>query len=159
MFVVNFKLDFKKIFFACILIAAIIATIIEFGSGNDSISTSKKEENYDFILTEENFSATLKQIHENIDENLGKTVKMSGFVFKMPDFKDGYFVCGRNTVINNENNVAGFLCNHPDSSKFIDNEWIEITGVITKGDYNGVMPIIKVGNVTKITAPSNTFVK
>lgn len=159
MFVVNFKLDFKKLFFACILIAAIIATIIEFGSGADSISTSKKEENYDFILTEENYTTLLKQIHENIDENLGKTIKMSGFVFKMPDFKDGYFVCGRNTVINNENNVAGFLCNHSDSSKFIDNEWIEITGVITKGDYNGVMPIIKVGNVTKITAPSNTFVK
>lgn len=159
MFVVNFKLDFKKLFFACILIAAIIATIIEFGSGADSISTSKKEENYDFILTEENYTTLLKQIHENIDENLGKTIKMSGFVFKMPDFKDGYFVCGRNTVINNENNVAGFLCNHSDSSKFIDNEWIEITGVITKGDYNGVMPIIKVGNITKITAPSNTFVK
>lgn len=159
MFVVNFKLDFKKLFFACILIAAIIATIIEFGSGADSISTSKKEENYDFILTEENYTTLLKQIHENIDESLGKTIKMSGFVFKMPDFKDGYFVCGRNTVINNENNVAGFLCNHSDSSKFIDNEWIEITGVITKGDYNGVMPIIKVGNVTKITAPSNTFVK
>ncbi len=159
MFVVNFKLDFKKIFFACILIAAIIATIIEFSNGTNSISTSQKQENYDFILTEENFTNTLKQIHENIDENLGKTVKMSGFVFKMPDFKDGYFVCGRNTVINNENNVAGFLCNHSESSKFIDNEWIEITGVITKGDYNGVMPIIKVGNVTKITAPSNTFVK
>ena len=159
MFVVNFKLDFKKIFFSCILIAAIIATIIEFSNGTNSISTSQKQENYDFILTEENFTNTLKQIHENIDENLGKTVKMSGFVFKMPDFKDGYFVCGRNTVINNENNVAGFLCNHSESSKFIDNEWIEITGVITKGDYNGVMPIIKVGNVTKITAPSNTFVK
>lgn len=159
MFVVNFKLDFKKVFFACILIAAIIATIIEFSSGTNSISTSQKQENYDFVLTEENFTTTLKQIHENIDENLGKTIKMSGFVFKMPDFKDGYFVCGRNTVINNENNVAGFLCNHSESSKFIDNEWIEITGVITKGDYNGVMPIVKVGNITKITAPSNTFVK
>lgn len=159
MFVVNFKLDFKKIFFACILIAAIIATIIEFGSGNDSISTSKKEENYDYILTEENFTSTLKTIHESIDENLGKTVKISGFVFKMPDFKDGYFVCGRNTVIENENNVAGFLCNYTDSSKLVDNEWVEITGVIIKGEYNGVMPIIKVGNINKITAPANTFVK
>lgn len=159
MFVVNFKLDFKKVFFACILIAAIIATIIEFGSGNDSISTSKKDENYDYILTEENFTSTLKTIHENIDQNLGKTIKISGFVFKMPDFKDGYFVCGRNTVIDNENNVAGFLCNYAESSKLVDNEWIEITGVIIKGEYNGVMPIIKVGNITKITAPANTFVK
>lgn len=158
MFVVNFKLDFKKIFFACIALAAIIATIIEFGSNNFSISTSQKEENYDYILTEENYIETLKNIHENIDINLNKTIKMSGFVFKMPDFKDGYFVCGRNTIIENENQVAGFLCNHKDSSNFIDNEWIEITGVITKGDYNGEIPIIKIGNITKITAPPNTFV-
>lgn len=159
MFVVNFKLDFKKIFFACLVIAAIVATLIEFGSSNLSISTSKTQENYDYILTEENYIGILKNIHENIDENLGKTIKMSGFVFKMPDFKDGYFVCGRNTVIDNENQVAGFLCNHADSSKFIDNEWVEITGVITKGDYNGVMPIIKIGTINKITAPANTFVK
>lgn len=158
MFVVNFKLDFKKVLFACIAIAAIIATIIEFGSNNLSISTSNKEENYDYILTEENYIETLKKIHENIDENIDKTIKMSGFVFKMPDFKEGYFVCGRNTVIDNENQVAGFLCNYSDSSKFIDNEWIEITGVISKGDYNGIMPIIKIGSINKITAPANTFV-
>lgn len=159
MFVVNFKLDFKKIFFACILIAAIIATVIEFGTNHESMNTSKKEENYDFVLTEENYTTILKQVHENIDENLGKTIKISGFIFKMPDFKNGYFVCGRNAVINNENQVAGFLCNHIESNKLIDNEWVEITGVITKGDYNGQMPIIKVGTLNKITAPANTFVK
>ena len=158
MFVVNFKLDFKKIFFACIAIAAIIATLIEFGSNNLSISTSKNQENYDYILTEENYTEILKQVHENIDENLGKTVKMSGFIFKMPDFKDGYFVCGRNTVIDNENQVAGFLCNHAQSSKFVDNEWIEITGTFVKGFYSCDMPVIKVETCTKISAPANSFV-
>ena len=48
--------------------------------------------NYDFVLTEDNYTSILKQIHENIDENIGKTVKMSGFVFRMPDFKEKYFV-------------------------------------------------------------------
>lgn len=158
MFVVNFKLDFKKVFFVCILIAAIVATIVEFGTNGSSLATANTDGNYDYVLTEENFTTTLKQIHENIDANLGKTVKLSGFVFKMPDFKDGYFVCGRNTIVKNEDSVAGFLCQQKDSAKLVDNEWIEITGVIIKGDYNGEMPIIKVGNITKITAPANTFV-
>lgn len=159
MFVINLKLSFKKILFACILIAAVVATIIEFGSNNSSIGAINNNNNYDYVLTDENFTTILKQIHDNIDENLGKTIKISGFVFKMPDFKDGYFVCGRNVVKNNENAVAGFLCQHQDSSKLIDNEWIEITGVIIKGEYNGTMPIIKVGNIKKITAPANTFVE
>lgn len=158
MFVVNFKLDFKKIFLVCILVAAIIATIIEFGNNNSKVVNANLDNNYDFVLTEDNYTSILKQIHENIDENIGKTVKMSGFVFRMPDFKEKYFVCGRNTIINNEDTVAGFLCEYDDANKLIDNEWVEVTGVIIKGEYNGTMPIIKIGNLNKITAPANTFV-
>lgn len=158
MFVINFKLDAKKMLFIFIFVALVIATIIEFGS-NQTSSVASKNENYDITFTEENYTATLNEIHSNIDSYLGKTVKISGFVFKMPDFKEEYFVCGRNTIFNGEDTVAGFLCQNKDASKLIDNEWIEVTGVIIKGEYNGTMPIIQVGNITKITAPANTFVK
>ena len=73
-------------------------------------------------------------------------------------FKENFIVCGRNTISNNEDKVAGFLCKYDESSKLLDNEWIEITGVITKGDYNGQMPVINIGSLEKITAPANTFV-
>ena len=114
---------------------------------------------YDFEFTDENYTKILKDIHSNINSNIGKTVKISGFVFKMPDFKETYFVCGRNTISNNEDTIAGFLCEYKDSSKLIENEWVEITGVIIKGEYNETVPVIKVGNIKKITAPANTFVK
>lgn len=160
MFVVNFKLDFKKILLLCFILALIVVTIIEFGTTSKTTDVaSKTSKNYDYTFTDENYTQNLKQIHSNIDANLGKTVKISGFVFKMPDFKDGYFVCGRNTTANNEDTVAGFLCDYKGSSKLIENEWVEITGVIIKGEYNGTMPVIKVGNIKKITAPANTFVK
>lgn len=159
MFVVNFKLDFKKILVVCVLIALLAAAIIESGSIKTSSVSSKGEEKYDYVMNEENYTKTLKDIHENIDMNLGKTIKISGFVFKMPDFKEDYFVCGRNTIVNNEDTVAGFLCQSKEATKLKDNEWVEITGVIIKGDYNGSMPIIKVGNIKKIEAPSNTFVE
>jgi len=158
MFVVNFKLDFKKILFACVVIAAIVATIVEFGTNKTSIVSSNKDNNYDYTFDEANYTKYLKQIHENIDANVNKTVKITGFVFKMPDFKEDFFVCGRSTMSNGEETVAGILCKYDESTKLNDNEWIEITGIITKGEYNGTMPILKVGTITKITAPANTYV-
>lgn len=158
MFVVNFKLNLKKILIFCVVIVLFAVTIIEFTNTERVSSVNAKNENYDYILNDENFTTILKNIHDNIDENLGKSIKISGFVFRMPDFKEQYFVCGRNTINGGEDSVAGFLCSHEDAKKLVDNEWIEITGVIIKGDYNGIMPIIKVGNIKKITAPANTFV-
>lgn len=159
MFVLNFKLDFKKLFFTCVLIAAIIATIIEFGNNKTSIVSSNKDNNYDYSFTDENYTKYLKDIHENIDANINKSVKITGFVFKMPDFKDTYFVCGRNTIQDRENKVAGLLCKYDDSTKLVENEWVEVTGIIQKGEYNGQVPILNVGNITKITAPANTYVE
>ena len=42
--------------------------------------------------------STLKKIHENIDENIGKTIKVSGFIYTLPDFNEDFFVCGRYMV-------------------------------------------------------------
>lgn len=159
MFVVNFKLDFKKILLVCFILALLVVTIVEFGTNPETSNVASKTGNYDYVFTDENFTKTLKDIHSNIDSNIGKTVKISGFVFKMPDFKENYFVCGRNTISNNEDTVAGFLCEYTDAKKLIENEWVEITGVIIKGEYNETMPVIKVGNIKKITAPANTFVE
>jgi putative membrane protein len=163
MFVVNFKLNFKKVLIVCLIISVVAAILIEFitsGSNLESTTTIKKDESkYDYILTDENYIQTLKEIHENIQGSINKTVKLSGFVFRMDDFKENIFVCGRNTIVNEEDTVAGFLCDSPDASKLKDSEWIEITGVIKEGSYNSTMPIVKVGSIKKITAPANTFVK
>lgn len=163
MFVVNFKLNFKKILIICLLISIVSAILIEFvasGSNLESATTMKKDESkYDYILTDENYIQLLKEVHENIPGSVNKTVKMSGFVFRMDDFKENIFVCGRNTIVNEEDTVAGFLCESTDASKLKDSEWIEITGVIKEGTYNTTMPIIQVGSIKKIAAPANTFVK
>lgn len=160
MFVVNFKLDFKKILLICFVIALAIVTIIEFGTTSKTTNVSSKSTGkYDYMFTDDNYTKTLKDIHANIDKNIGKTVKISGFIFKMPDFKEDYFVCARNTISNNEDKIAGFLCEYKDSKNLIENEWVELTGVIIKGEYNETMPVIKVGSIKKITAPANTFVE
>lgn len=160
MFVLNLKLDMKKILIACLSISLISAMAIEYFANQniDSKSTMRNDEKYDYILTDDNYLSTLKTIHENIDENVGKTVKISGFIFRMPDFDENTFVVGKNIVYNSEDSVAGFMCLSNDAKNFKDNEWVSVSGIIVKGKYVSDMPIIQVGNIKKIETPKNTFI-
>ena len=151
MYICNLKLNLKKIFIVIAIIAICIALFIEINS--------RTKIEFDYILTEENFTTILQSVHDNIDENIGKTVKLSGFIFRLPDFKKGYFVCGRNMMYMNDEKVVGFLCSYDKDFTFDDSEWVEITGKFVKGYYMSDMPVIKVETITKIPAPINTFVK
>lgn len=159
MFVVNIKMNYKKIILACVICALIIASIVEFGVKDNFVLTSSNIDNYDYDITEDNFIKNIEKIHNNIDENIGKTIKVSGFVYTMPDFKEGFFICGRYIEMDNETQVAGYLCNYVGDATIEENEWIEVTGSIIKGDYNGEIPVIKINTITKIPAPANMFIQ
>ena len=159
MFICNVKINIKRIMMFLAIIAVIIAVSLELGLfSNDNKKVDIYNESFDFVITEKNFTNMLKSIHEDIDKNIGKTVSISGFVFTMPDFKDNYFVCGRNMILSGNEKVVGFLCDHNKASELLDGEWLEVSGVIEKGYYQTEMPIIKVKSIKKITAPENTFV-
>ena len=157
MYVKNIKLNPKKILIICLIIAILITLVLEITSPKQE--NALPTENYDFELTEENFTTVLKQVHNNIDGCVGKSIKCSGFVFTLYDFKENNFVCGRNMMLDGEDKVVGFLCEYNGDLDIVQGEWIEITGVITKGYYMGDMPVIQVDKIKKITAPPNTYVK
>lgn len=160
MFVCNFKLNIKKVMIFVAIIAVIIAICLELGAfSKENSNVNIYNNNFDYNITESNFTNMLKDIHEHIDENVGKTVSISGFVFTMPDFKDSYFVCARNMILSGNEKVVGFLCNYDEASELLESEWVEVTGIIEKGFYQTDMPIIKVKTIKKITAPENTFVE
>lgn len=153
MFVMNFKLNTKRIILLCIIIAIGVALIAE------GIRYSNNSKNsFDYVITTENFTDMLKSIHDNVDENIGKTIKVSGFVFNMPDFKNTNFVCGRNMILYDDAKVVGFLCEYDKKHELLDAEWVEITGTFVKGYYSCEMPVIKVETCNKIPAPANSFV-
>ncbi len=154
MFICNIKLNGKKILITCIIIAIIVVLLVE---GTSAIKMLKAT-NFDYTLTEENFTNYLKSIHDNIPDNIGKTIKLSGFVFTLPDFKENNFVCGRNMLLDNDEKVVGFLCEYDKLSELKENEWVEITGTITQGYYMTDMPVIKVESIIKIPTPANTYV-
>ena len=54
--------------------------------------------------------------------------------------------------------VVGFLCECEEAKNFKDNTWVEITGTVTKGDYHGDMPIIKVTEIKNSNKPNEELV-
>ena len=54
--------------------------------------------------------------------------------------------------------VVGFLCESNTASNFNDDTWVEIEGTITKGDYHGEIPIIKITYIKEIQKPTDEFV-
>ena len=159
MFVINVKMNYKKILLLCIIVATIIASIVEFGMNDNSIFTNSNIDNIDYQLNDENFVETLEKIHNSLDENIGKTVSVKGFVYILPDFNDNIFVCGRYLTTDSETQVAGFLCQKDEAASIVENEWVEVTGTIIKGEYNGDVPVIRINKINKIIAPANTYVE
>lgn len=158
MFILNVKLNYKKILIGCIICGAIIASIVEFGIKDNIVETNSNMNKFDYEITDKNFVDCIEKIHNNIDENVNKTIKLSGFVYTLADFKDEFFICGRYMTIDNDTQVAGYMCSYKGDIKLVENEWIEITGSIIKGEYNGEIPVIKVNTITKIPAPANMYV-
>lgn len=160
-----------------------------------------------------NFTTFLKNCNENIDSYVGKTINISGFVYRLSDFTKNQFVVARlmpihyqsatnkksNYIIklesNNKSNlrfyneadikkfnlslniefpiqllaertsddncvVVGILCEGNNLSDFKSNSWVDITGEINIGNYNGKIPIIKVTHIKQIDSnPNELFVE
>ena len=121
MFVINLKMDYKKILFFCIICATLVAAIVEFSFNDESILTNANVDEFYYNINEENFVTTLKLIHENIDENIGRTIKVSGFVYTLPDFNNDFFVCGRYLETDKDTQVAGYLFNYTGELELTEN--------------------------------------
>lgn len=156
MYIRNYKLNIKKLFIILAIIAVAIAIVIEL----TCMYSDKNSKAYDYVLNEDNFTSILRDVHNNIDANVGKTVKLSGFVFTLPDFKKNNFVCGRNMMLDSEEKVVGFLCSYEGKNyEIADSEWVEITGHFIKGYYTTDIPVIQIDTIKKITAPTNSYVE
>ena len=81
-------------------------------------------------------------------------------MYKRQDLKENQFVLARDMIISSDYQsvIVGFLCEYDKAKDFQDNTWIEITGEITKGNYHGDMPIVKITNITKVDKPNDEYV-
>lgn len=173
MFIYNVKINKNSIklavIFLLILILLSIFTFVGYRFFNSISMVTVKDEidnlnNHKIEISSNNYTNILRDSHDNIDKYIGKTIKGTGFIYKMYDFGENQFVLGRNMIISSDNQsvIVGFLCDGSSSNIKVNNlknsSWVEIEGIIVKGNYHGDMPIIKVSNIKEVDAPTNEFV-
>ena len=166
MFILNFKVNgnkLGKIFLGILLVIILIVTFIvcyrilgnQFFKTNDNLKQNEVQE-----LTVTNYAKVLKTVHDDINTYVGQKIKFSGYVFRMLDFNQNQFVLARDMIISSDFQtvVVGFLSEYEEIKQYEDNTWIEIVGEITKGNYHGDMPILKIEQIQKIEKPQDEFV-
>lgn len=167
MFVFNMKVDgnkLSKIFMGILCVILILITFFicynlifsNFFKTNDEIDM--KDAIYE--ITSQNYTNVLQNVHSNPDSYIGQKVKFSGYIYRLYDFTDEQFVLARNMIISSDYQsvVVGFLCHSNLVFNYKDNDWVEITGTITKGNYKGEIPVIEVDSINLIEAPTDEYV-
>lgn len=164
MFVFNVKVNgskiFKFFFIGVIILLIIIMCIVIYsifsGANNFSRSSSCILKNGVSQIEAKNYTNILKTVHENINSYVGKKICFTGYIYRVLDLQDNQFVLARDMIINSNSQtvVVGFLCEYDDAKNYEDNTWVQVTGEITKGDYHGDMPIIKVTDIKTVDKPS-----
>ena len=73
---------------------------------------------------------------------------------------DNQFIVARDMLISSDYQsvIVGFLCEYNFAKDFQNNSWVEITGTVTKGDYHGDMPIIKITDIKNTQKPTDEYV-
>ncbi len=172
MFIYNIKINgsktFKYFFVGIVLLVIIIVGIVSFkvfsgAKNNHAFSPSSScmpSSEKVTKLTPANYTNILKTVHENIDDYTGICINFTGYVYRVLDLQENQFILARNMIISSDfqSVVVGFLCECDNAKEFADGTWIDLTGEITKGNYHGDMPIVKVTNIDRTNKPNEEFV-
>ncbi len=168
MFIYNIKVNggkiFKYFFIGVVLLIIIIVGIVSFkifyGANKTSNDVMCMPQSNVSTISAMNYTNILKAVHENIDDYLGLKIKFTGYIYRVSDLKENQFILARNMIISSDfqSVVVGFLCECENGKDFENDAWVNLTGEITKGDYHGSMPIIKVTNIERVEKPSEEFV-
>lgn len=169
MFIYNVKINgsktFKYFFAFIVLLVIIIVGIVSFkvfsGASNASPQASScLPQNKIAKLTASNYTNVLKAVHDNIDDYVCRKISFTGYVYRVSDLNENQFILARNMIISSDFHsvVVGFLCECENAKEFENEAWIELTGEITKGNYHGDMPIVRVTSIQKVNKPNEEFV-
>ena len=168
MFIFNLKLNknlWSKILFVIMLI--IIIAIFIFGvyvifiKDNQSFTVSDTIRSTEiFEVTENNYANILKAANEDIDSYIGCKVHITGYVYRLLDFKENQFVIARNMVISEDMQslIVGFLCEYDNAMDFEDGAWVDIVGEVKKGDFNGEIAMLNIISIERTEEPENPYV-
>ena len=165
MFVYNVKLNSKNIVKISLIVISIIVVIFfllslyKIFSSTFNVDDNVPEPDVAY-LTAQDYTNVLKSVYENLDTYVGQKISFSGYIYRNLDFSETQFVLARDMLVEGRTEalIVGFLCSHKEARSYADGTWVEITGEITKGNYHGDVPIIKVIKIKQVEKPADEFV-
>ena len=168
MFIYNFKVNGSKVFkyfFTGIVLLIIVILIfvcikLFVGAKNDRTISGCMPQNDISVISAKNYTNVLKAVHENIDDYVGVKIQFTGYVYRVLDLTDTQFILARDMIISSDFQyvIVGFLCEYENAQNFANETWVELTGEITKGNYHGDMPIVKVTEMKTVDKPNEEYV-
>jgi putative membrane protein len=111
-------------------------------------------------ITDEQYVNMMNIIQDNLKGMIGKTITTKGFVYREKNFMQKQIIVARFgiTCCIADASVYGIMAKGNVAALPKDN-WVQVTGTIEETQYNGgSIPIIKISQITKITAPNQPYV-
>ena len=145
-----------------LLICIVVLVVLKIfkGAANSQENNTCMPQSNVSKIDAKNYTNILKTVHENIDTYVGKKINFVGYIYRVLDLNENQFILSRDMIISSDRQsvIVGFLCEYNKAKEFEDNTWVEITGEITKGDYHGDMPIIKIMDIKRVNKPNEEYV-
>lgn len=164
MFIYNVKFNSKSMIKIIFIIISIIVVIFFLLSLYKIFRTTLKVRDHMdgpeiAHIQVDNYTNILKSVYEDLDTYIGQKICFSGYVYRNVDFTSKQFVLARDMLMQDTPNklVVGFLCSCKEAKNYEDGTWVEIVGEITKGNYHGEIPILKITEIKRIDKPTDEF--
>ena len=164
MFIFNCKINknllFKIIFvilFVVVLIISLVGVVKLLKTNENSQCVSNNRIN---VISSSNYTDVLQTVHNNLSQYEGMKVRIVGYVYRLYDFEKDNFVIARQMIISQDMQavVVGFLCKLKGAEKYKDGTWVQIDGIIKKGDYHGEIPVIEIEKIEETKVPNDEYV-
>ncbi|MBM7649898.1 putative membrane protein [Bacillus ectoiniformans] len=106
------------------------------------------------------YSVYYDEINQNIQQYIGRTISVTGFVYKEKDFNHNQLVISRFMITHcvADASIVGFLSEFPKDPGIKEDTWIKVNGTLDTMTYNGAeVPYLKITEWEQIAEPVNPY--
>ena len=108
-----------------------------------------------------NYYPILCDLYTDLDKYVGRTVTVTGFVFRDESFASDQFVAARLLMVccAADMQTVGLLCQYDDAATLESDSWVAVTGVLQKVPFGGEdVPCIAVESVEAVEEPEDAYI-
>jgi putative membrane protein len=126
-----------------------------------SLAYNTNKVNGSYVIDDDVYADWIMDIYDHPDDFIGKKYQYVAQVFSMDGLEDNQFLAGRYFMVCCAADLVGYgvICDSDTRSKLKEDQWINVTGTISKCEYEGTeVPIMKDAVITDAEAPKDEYI-